>query len=74
MGHHEILHCEEIEISNGKRHEVFEIEIATEDHAPGEYPFTKVMVPNYPGIILIFECDLLDIESIENVECENVAQ
>lgn len=65
-GLHEILHCEEIEIDDRKPHLIFEIEIATKEQA-----FTKVKIPNYPGVFLIFDCDLLEVESLINSECES---
>lgn len=73
-GQYEILHCEEMEINNSKKHEVFEIEMETKELDPGEYPFTKVKLPNYPCIFLIFECDFLDVESLEIIECEIAVQ
>lgn len=65
-GTYEILNTEEIELINGKKHTIFEIE--TLDCNMDSYTLNqkiKIKVPDYPGIFSIIEYDLLAIDYTE---------
>lgn len=63
-GNYELLNTEEIELENGVRHKIFEIQIEAHNPYTTEQKI-KVKVPNYPGVFSIDEYDLLAIEFTE---------